>query len=173
MSILLTILGFIKSGFAMLLGFLKAIMDWARANPITALIVSLAIVCAGLGYWGNNQREARIAAEASLKEQKELNQKLNASLKQYVKALDDEKKLHVQTIKNHNAAVQKLKDEADKAASNAAKEANRIRAERDKYLDVAAKYSNPNNSSGTAEERIAREQRTNDQFFKDFKAGTK
>jgi uncharacterized membrane protein YcgQ (UPF0703/DUF1980 family) len=93
---------------------------------------------------------------------------LTTSNKNLQSALDKEKITLQNTIKINNAAVASLKSTADDALASAQKAMLDSQLTRQKYQNLVAKYSKPNPNTGTAEQRIEREEKTTDQFIGDW-----
>jgi Skp family chaperone for outer membrane proteins len=169
LSILLKGLGFGK----MLLGFawdvIKGIFKFAVAKPFQFLtiVLSLALIYAGWYAYGTNQE---LVETRKIVEEKILFIKgQDKILKEYVQALDTEKKNHQTSIKRSNEAVADLKKAADRALANAQAAGRRAEKDKAKFEQLGRDYGRANDHTKPAQERIDREQATNDEFIKDWR----
>jgi len=168
LSILLKGLGF---GKLLLDGLWKAIQGlfkFAVEKPFQFLTLTLSLGLALLGWYAvatnKELEEVRLVVVTKDKVIREQGE----TLTKYVKALDVEKKSHVKTIETNNKAVASIKKMADSALAKAKKEAAKVEAVRQDYLTIAARYKNANPSTGSADDRIKREEATNNEFFKEW-----
>ncbi len=169
LSILLKTLGFGKLVMTWIWDAIKGIAKFAWNCPFQFLTLLLSIGLGFLGWYAvatyNILEETRVI----VKEKEVFIKQQDAALKQYVKALDTEKTQHRKTIATNNRAIADLKRIADQALASARREAAKVEAKRLEYLALAAKYRAANPSTGTADERIDREQKTTDEFIKDWR----
>lgn len=162
MGIFLSIFGFGKMIFQFVLDIVKQIFAFMLAKPWIAATIALSLALGYCSYTGNETHKKLVATELVVVQQKTL-------VKKFQLAYNDEHKLLVTTIKTHNNEVLELKKIGDEALARAKEEAAKNAVVIRKYQTLSVKYSIANSSEGTAEERIAREEKTNDQFFQEFK----
>lgn len=167
-GIALKLLGFGKTILGFFLGILKDIMGFAEKHPILFCAILLDIVLLYGCYRGYKWHMKANAEASQITNLKSDNAGLSMRLKQYSKALTEAQQQLVDTITDNNKAIDRLKQEADKQKARAEAEAAKVRAVRDQYVVLEGKYAKANPSTGTAEERLAREQATNRQFITDF-----
>lgn len=158
----LKLLGWGKTLMDWLLALAKAIFDFIMKYPwqaavigLTALLVFVMWRADGISNELETTKTEKVAVEKKLKS--------------YVVALDNEKKAHKNTIADHNRAVRSIKEAADATKKRAEAEAARRLKEVKKFERLARDFGSANPSTGTAEERILREEKTNGEFIKEFR----
>ena len=158
----LKLLGWGKTLMEWLLALVKGIFQFVMKYPWQAAVIGLVAALVFVMWRADgisNELETTQLAKAKVEKQ----------LKEYVVVLDNEKKAHANTIKDHNRAVRAIKEAADNTKKRAEAEAARRLKEVRKFEQLARDYRNANPSTGTAEERILREEKTNGDFIKDFR----
>lgn len=165
----LKLLGFGK----VILGFLgdaiASIFKFALEKPFQFLTISLSIALVCAGWYGFQTKQELTETQTVVKEKVQFIEKQGVTIKEYVKALDTEKKNHVNDIKKSNIAVESLKKAADEALARAQAAGREIEKDKVKYQALATKYSQANSSAGTADDRIKREEQTTDSFLNDWR----
>ena len=172
----LKLLGIGKAIINWILGIVKAFFDFCAKHPLMAFFIALDIILVYGCWWGykqhveSNSRGVEIVQlKQTIKEKDSLIEQLYNRTNEYVEALREAQKRNVETIKRNNAAVENLKSEADDQLERAQREAARTKAQRDQYFQLAERYRHALNQGGTPEERIAREEKINDQFIRDYR----
>lgn len=169
LGFLLKLLGLGKTLLNWLWDAVKAIVAFAFKKPFVFFTIVLSLALAGTLWYAYGLQQDLTAAQTTIAAKDKFISEQDKSLRSYVKALDTERETLRKTIETNNKAVADLKRVADQALANAQKEAAKAEAKRQEYIALATKYRNANPSTGTAEERIQREQKTNDDFFADWR----
>lgn len=172
-AFLLGALGFGKAILEAIFAFLKGIAEFAGKYPFQFLTIVFALGLLGTGWWGFNQKQALIATQKIVEEKVAFIAGQDKIITQYVTALKVEKQNHVTDIKKQNDSILSIKAAADKLQQQAQAAAAQHKKDMDAYKALATRYAGSNPSTGTPEDRIVREQKTNDQFFKDWKGANK
>ena len=147
----------------------SAIFQIALKYPLQFTIAVLLLVAAFFGYeWHSKDVELKTAKATIVSKQAFIDAQ-GARLNQYVEALNQEKATLQQTVATNNAAVASLKTTANNALAGAQKAALASKAKSQAYMELATKYQVANPSTGTAEQRIQKEQATTDQFISDWR----
>jgi len=165
LGILLKGLDFGKMLLGWIWDLLKGIAAFAMAKPWQFATIVLALLLA-LALWSRAGIQGELeTANLTIKDKTAFIEEQDKSLKLYVKALDTEKKNHSASIARSNDAVADLKKTADRALANAQEAKRKAKAEQKRFEEIAEIFGLSNVTTGTAEERIDREQKTNDDFI--------
>lgn len=171
MGFLLGALGFGKAILEAIFAFLKGIAEFAGKYPFQFLTIVFALGLMGTGWWGFNQKQALIATQKIVEEKVAFITGQNKVITQYVTALKVEKANHVADIKKQNDSILSIKQAADKLQQKAQAAAAQHAKDKAKYDDLATKYDKANTViKDNPQLRIDNEEKTNNQFFKDWKA---
>ena len=169
LSILLKGLGFGKLLLGWIWDAIKGICSFAIAKPFQFLTIVLSIALIIAAWYGINTNKKLIETQRIVDEKVLFIEGQDKVLKEYVKALDTEKKNHVASIARNNDAVSRLKRTADDALARAQAAGQAARKDQQRYDTLAEDFGRVNPSTGRPEERIAREEATNDAFIKEWK----
>lgn len=160
------ILKLVLGGLGWIKDIVAGLIGWAIKNPFPAATIVLAAVC----IWGYHSYSVKLdAANHTITTQKTYIADQKVILDQYVVGYKSVTKQLKDTVDQNNKAVADLKKAADDQAAKAKAAGEKAKESESKYQDLATKYLIVNPSTGTAEERIQREEETNDNFFRDFK----
>lgn len=169
LGILLKILGFGK----ILLGFawdaIKGIFKFASEKPFQFLTIALAAALLITGWFAYGTSQKLTATQKIVDEKVLFIEGQNKTIKEYVKALDVEKKNHVSDIRRGNDAVASIKKSADAALARAQEAAREALKDKAKFDKLGSDYGRSNPSTGKPQDRIKREEATNDSFIKEWK----
>jgi hypothetical protein len=165
----LKLLGFGKTLLGWLLGLLKGILDFAFKKPFQFLTIALALALLWCGWYGVSTKRELVETQKVVEEKTKYIKGQQVTITQYVKALDVEKKNHIRDIRKSNDAVDGLRKAADKALAKAQAAGREALKDKRKFDQLGDDYGRANPSTGTAEQRILREQATNDSFIKDWR----
>lgn len=155
-----------------LLGILSTIREWAakiisgvflfaKNHPWQFAVVMLIGLSTIMYMRAENFANKLVRAEARIVEAQN-------RLDLFEAALEFEKDSHRKTIQSHNQEVENLRIAGEQARARAQAEAALRRGEILRYEDLARRFGQANASTGTAEERIAREEATNEEFIQEF-----
>lgn len=169
LGILLKGLGFGKLLLGWIWDAIKGIVAFAVAKPFQFLTIVLSIALMIAAWYGINTSNKLVETQRIVDEKVLFIKGQDKILKEYVKALDTEKKNHVASITRSNDAVSKLKRTADDALARAQAAGRAAKKDQQKYDALAQDFGRANPSTGRPEERISREQATNDAFIKEWK----
>ena len=169
MGILLKGLGFGKLVLGLLWNVLKGILEFAAAKPFQFLTIILSIALIWAGWYGVSTKQELVRTQKIVDEKVEFIEKQDKSLKDYTEKLETEKKNHVADIKKSNKAVDSLKKAADQAYARAQVAAQEAKKDQSKYDKLGSDYGRTNPSTGKPQDRIKREEATNDSFIKEWK----
>jgi hypothetical protein len=173
LGILLKGLGFTKLIFEWIWQTISGIIKFAIAKPLQFLVIILSMALVWSGWYAYGTKRDLAATQAVVEEKVSFIKGQDIRLKEYVKALDVEKKNHVESIQKTNQAVASLKKTADAALARAQAAGRAAKKDQAKYDQLGKDYGRVNTSSGTAEQRIQREQETNDSFIEEWKKVSK
>lgn len=154
----------------MLLGWiwdtLKGIFKFAVEKPFQFLTIILSLALIYAAWYGINTKRELIDTNKVVDEKVEFIKGQDIKIKEYVKALDVEKKNHVTSIKRSNDAVADMKRAADNALARANAAGQKALKDKAQFDQMGVDYGRVNDSRATPEQRIKREQETNDSFIK-------
>lgn len=169
-------LSFLLKGFGfgkMLLGWvwdiIKGIASFAMAKPFQFLTIALSLALIGAAWYGFNTKKQLVETQQIVEEKVLFIKGQDRVLKQYVTALKVEKQNHVASVNRSNEAVARLKRVADDALAKAKAAGQAAKRDQQRYNDLAEQFGRANSSQGTPEERIEREEQTNDAFIGEWK----
>jgi tRNA (Thr-GGU) A37 N-methylase len=169
-------LSFLLKGFGfgkMLLGwvwdFIKGVASFAMAKPFQFLTIVLSLALIGAAWYGFNTKKELVETQQIVEEKVLFIKGQDRVLKEYVTALKVEKQNHVASINRSNEAVARLKRVADNALARAQAAGVAAKKDQQRYNELAEQFGRINPSSGAPEERIEREERTNDEFIGEWK----
>lgn len=165
----LNLLGYGKLLLGFFLDIVKAIFKFALEKPLQFLAILLSLALLWAGWYAYQTKTALTATQKIVEEKVTYIKGQDIRMKEYVKALDTEKKNHVNDIKRGNEAVASVKKSADAALARAQKAGVEAKKEQVKFDKLASDYGRSNPSSGKAADRIKREEATNDSFIKEWK----
>lgn len=168
-SILLKGLGLGKVLLGWIWDTVKGICKFAVAKPFQFLTIVLSMALIWAGWYGVNTNQELTDTRKIVDEKVLFIKGQDKTIKEYVQALDTEKKNHVASIEKSNSAVASLKRAADKALADAQAAARKAAQDKVKFDKLATDYGRANDSSKPAAERIKREELTNDEFIKDWR----
>lgn len=169
----LKLLGFGQLVLGFILDIVKAIFQFALAKPFQFLTILLSLTLLWAGWYGYNVKQDLVATQKVVEEKVTFIKGQDKTIKEYVKALDTEKQNHVVDIKRSNDAVASIKRSADAALARAQKAGQEAKREQVKYDKLGSDYGRTNPSSGKPQDRIKREEATNDSFIKAWKEAAK
>lgn len=166
-----------KTILAFMLNLLGALMQWASKHPLPALAIAVDIVLLAGCAWGYHEHkklavetEKVVQLQGNLKASQGVVQTLSGRLRQYSDALAAAQAELLKTVSDNNAAIDRLKKAADAQLAAAQKQSEKMREQRDAYAALAAEQKGqPIDRSGTAEQRIAREEKRNYDFMIAFR----
>lgn len=163
------LLGFGKVALAWLIEIGKQVIAFVFKKPWIALSILLAALLV-LSSCNHNETKAELAkTEQVVKDKQNYINTQAGVLQSYVDSLKKEKQTLADTIKTNNDAVSGLQKAADKALANAKEAGAKVEAKSAQYQELADKFGKANLPTGTAEERITREQDTTDDFIREWK----
>lgn len=169
LGILLKGLGFGK----MLLGWvwdaIKGIFKFAVERPFQFLTIAFAAALFVGGWYAINTTHKLSETQQIVDEKVKFIKQQDIRLNEYVVALDTEKQNHVKDIKKSNSAVDSIKKAADAALARAKAAGAQALKDKVKYDNLATSYGRANKSTGKPEDRIKREEATQDSFIKDWR----
>lgn len=165
----LLLLGYGKLLLGYIFDFVKAIFKFATEKPLQFLAIALSLALLWAGWYGYQTKTQLTATQKIVEEKVTFIKGQDIRMKEYVKALDTEKKNHVNDIKRGNNAVADLKKTADAALARAQKAGAEAKKEQVKFDKLGSDYGRSNPSTGKAADRIKREEATNDSFIKEWK----
>lgn len=169
LGILLKALGFGK----LLLGWawdaFKGICKFAIEKPFQFLTILLSLVLVWAGWYTIQTKQQLVETQKVVDEKVKYIKGQDIRLKEYVVALKTEKTNHVNDIKKSNTAVDSIKKAADAAYARAQAAGQKALKDKVKYDDLGRDYGRANISTGKPEERIKREEATNDSFIKEWR----
>lgn len=169
LGILLKGLGFGKLLLGWIWDTIKGIFKFAVEKPFQFLTIVLSIALIFAAWYGLSTKKVLTDTQKIVDEKVLFIKGQDKILKEYVKALDVEKKNHVASITRSNDAVTRMKKTADDALARAKKAGIEAKKDQHKYDTLAQNYGRVNPSTGKPEERIKREEATNDSFIKEWK----
>lgn len=165
----LKLLSFGKLLLEFILEILKSIFKFALAKPFQFLTIVLSLTLLWAGWYTIQTRAELIQTRHIVDEKVTFIKGQDKVIKEYVTALDTEKKNHVASIKRSNQAVENLKKTADAALARAQAAGIKAAAEKTKYDRLGESYGRTNPSTGKPADRIKREEATNDSFIEEWK----
>lgn len=148
---------------------IKAVIKFALEKPLQFLAILLSLALLWAGWYGYQTKTQLTATQKIVEEKVTFIKGQDIRMKEYVKALDTEKKNHVNDIKRGNDAVAGLKRTADAALARAQRAGEEARKDQVKFDKLGSDYGRSNPSTGKAADRIKREEATNDSFIKEWK----
>lgn len=169
LGILLKGLGFGKILLGWFWDAVKGTFKFAIEKPFQFLTIILSIALIGAAWYGINTKKQLVHTQSIVDEKVLFIKGQDVRLKEYVTALDVEKKNHVNDIKKSNTAVDSIKKTADAALAKAQAAGREALKDKRKFDQLGVDYGRANDSKKSPAERIAREQDTNDSFIKDWK----
>lgn len=165
----LKLLGFGKLILGFILEILKVIFKFALEKPFQFLTIVLSLALLWAGWYSYRTNAELVRTQKVVEEKVTFIKGQNKTIKEYVKALDTEKKNHVASVKRSNDAVASLKRTADQALARAQAAGQHALKDKAQYDQMGVIYGRTNPSTGKAEDRIKREEATNDSFIKEWR----
>lgn len=169
LGILFKGLGFGKLILTWVWDIIKGIASFAIAKPFQFLTIALSLALIFAAWYGLSTKKELVATQAIVEEKVLFIQGQDKILKEYVTALKVEKQNHVASITRSNEAVAKLKKVADEALAKAQAAGRAAKKDQQRYQELAEEFGRSNPSTGLPEDRIAREEQTNDAFINEWK----
>lgn len=169
MAIGLKLLGFGKVLLGFVLDMLKGIFKFASEKPFQFLTIALAAALLITGWFAYGTSQKLTATQKIVDEKVLFIKGQDKTIKEYVKALDTEKQNHVTDIKRSNDAVANIKKTADAALARAQAAGQQALRDKAKFDQMGTVYGRTNPSTGKPQDRIKREEATNDSFIKEWK----
>lgn len=173
LEFLLKGLGFGKMVLGILWDIIKGIFGFAVEKPFQFLTIVLSLALVYAGWYGANTTRELTQTKKIVDEKVQFIEKQGKTITEYTTALDKEKKNHVADIKKSNNAVDSLKKAADQAKARAEAAAQAVKKDQVKFDKLAGDYGRYNPSTGKPQDRIKREEATNDSFIKAWKEAGK
>ena len=169
LGILLKCLGFGKMLMGWFWDAVKGICRFATNKPFQFLVIVLSMALCYAGWYAASQHKQLDDTRKIVDEKVLFIKGQDKILKEYIQDLNIEKKNHVSDIRKSNDAVAGIKHAADAALARAQAAGRQALKDKVKFDNLATVYGRSNVSTGTADERIKREQATNDSFIKEWK----
>lgn len=169
LGIALKLLGFGKVLLGWFWDAVKGIFKFAVEKPFQFLTIALAFALLITGWYAYGTNQKLVATQKVVDEKVKFIKGQDKTIKEYVKALDVEKKNHVTDINRSNNAVASIKRTADQALARAQAAGQKALRDKTTFDQMAQDYGRANDSHKTPAERIKREQETNDSFIKDWR----
>jgi len=169
----LKLLGFGKVLLGFVLEVVKAIFRFALAKPFQFLTIILSLTLLWAGWYSYQTQQELVKTQKIVEQKVTFIKGQDVKIKEYVKALDTEKQNHVSDIKRSNDAVASLKKAGDAALARAQAAGRAAAKDQVKYDQMGQVYGRTNSSTGKPEDRIKREEATNDSFIGEWKKAGK
>jgi len=165
----LKLLGFGQTILSLIWDAIKGICKFAVKKPFQFFTIAFALGLMWAGWYGFQTKQELVKTQQVVQEKVEFIKGQDKTIKEYVGALDTEKKNHVSDIKKSNEAIDNLKKVADEALARAQAAGVKAQKAKAKYDQMAQDYGRANPSTGDPADRIKREEQTNDAFFKNWR----
>jgi hypothetical protein len=169
LSILLKGLDFGKVLLGWIWDIVKGIFKFAFEKPFQFLTIVLSLALLIAGWYGISTTRELSESQKIVEEKVTFIKGQDIKIKEYVKALDVEKKNHVASIDRSNKAVSNLKKAADEALARANAAGRQAIKDKAQFDQLGRDYGRANNSKAAPAERIKREEATNDSFITEWK----
>lgn len=164
-----SLLGYGKVLLSWLLDMIKVIFQFALNKPFQFLTIVLAAMLLWAGWYAVDTKQQLVETQKIVEDKVTYIKGQDKVLKEYVKSLEIEKTNHVRDITRSNSAVANIKKTADAALARAQAAGQAARKDQAKFDKMGADYGRSNVSTGKPEERIKREEATNDSFIKEWR----